>query len=56
MWGFFKRKRRMSLEDQLANLAECGIRLRPGISVEQLLVSFEREKYSVRKWACRSCG
>jgi hypothetical protein len=39
---------RISLEEQLELLAECGVHLRPGFSVDTLLESFDREKYEER--------
>jgi hypothetical protein len=42
---------RIPLEDQLATLASCGIRLRPEFSVETLLESFPREKYETSPYA-----
>jgi hypothetical protein len=41
---------RISLEEQLELLAECGIHLRPEFSVETLLESFSREKYEERPY------
>lgn len=38
-------KPRMALEQQLENLATCGIHLKPEFSVDTLLESFDREKY-----------
>src|SRR5262249_352286 len=35
----------MKLEDQLAKLASVGIALDPGISIDDLLHSFDREQY-----------
>jgi len=35
----------MSLEEQLGVLAECGIVLRPGFTVDHILESFPREDY-----------
>jgi len=41
---------RIPLEQQLENLATCGIRLNPEFSVETLLESFPREKYEERPY------
>ena len=46
--GFFKdmfAPSRIALEDQLATLAGCGIKLRPQFGVEDLLQFFNRDKY-----------
>jgi hypothetical protein len=40
----------ITLEEQLANLARCGIHLKPQFSVATLLESFEREKYEERPY------
>jgi hypothetical protein len=55
MFGFFKRKKqkpdevpapaRLTLEDQLDVLQECGISLLPGVTVDHLLISWSRESY-----------
>ena len=36
---------RVSLEEQLAELEKCGVRLNEGISIDDLLYSFDREEY-----------
>jgi hypothetical protein len=41
---------RIPLEEQLATLAESGIRLRPEFSAETLLESFSREKYEASRY------
>jgi hypothetical protein len=40
----------LSLEEQLENLKECGIGLKPGFSVDTLLESFDRQKYEERPY------
>ena len=40
----------ISLEQQLENLATCGIRLNPPFSVENLLQEFSRERYEQRPY------
>lgn len=35
----------MTLEDRLATLAQCGIRMRPGRTIDELLVSCRRDEY-----------
>ena len=42
---------RIPLEEQLATLAACGIRLKPAFSVATLLESFPREKYETSPYA-----
>jgi hypothetical protein len=39
------RKRVVTLEEQVNTLAECGIRLAPGVGLEQILASFPRKEY-----------
>lgn len=41
---------RMPLEQQLDNLACCGVHLKPEFSVDTLLESFDREKYEERPY------
>lgn len=41
---------RIPLEEQMATLAQCGIRLRPEFPVEVLLESFPREKYETSRY------
>jgi hypothetical protein len=43
-------KPRISIEQQLENLASCGIHLKPEFSVDTLLKSFDREKYEERPY------
>jgi len=47
--GWFSRKPRwagrMSLEERLVALSECGIRMNPGLSVKESLVSFDRDEF-----------
>lgn len=45
--GLFDRfsKKKQTLEEQLNALAECGIHLDPGMSVEHLLESWTRDQY-----------
>lgn len=55
MFGFFKRKKqtpqktsvpaRLTLEDQLEVLGDCGISLLPGVTIDHLLISWSRESY-----------
>lgn len=35
----------ITIEEQLKTLSDCGIRLRPNITLEHLLASFDRESY-----------
>jgi hypothetical protein len=42
---------RIPLEEQLATLAACGIRLKPEFSVATLLETFPREKYETSQYA-----
>lgn len=42
---------RIPLEEQLATLAECGIRLKPEFSIDTLLESFPREQYEESPYA-----
>jgi hypothetical protein len=42
---------RIPLEEQLATVASCGIRLKPEFTVETLLESFPREKYETSSYA-----
>jgi hypothetical protein len=42
---------RIPLEEQLATLAECGIRLRPEFGVETLLEFFPRDKFETSRYA-----
>lgn len=42
---------RIPLEEQLATLAECGIRLRPEFSAETLLEYFSRPKFEESRYA-----
>ena len=42
---------RRPLEEQIATLASCGIRLKPEFSVETLLESFPRDKYETSPYA-----
>ena len=44
-------KPRISLEQQLENLASCGIHLKPEFSAETLLQEFAREKFEDRPYA-----
>src|SRR5512147_2748770 len=43
--------KRIPLEEQLATLASCGIRLKAEFSAETLLESFPREKYETSPYA-----
>lgn len=43
--------KRIPMEEQLATLASCGIRLKPEFSIETLLESFSREKYETSPYA-----
>jgi hypothetical protein len=38
----------MKLEDQLATLAALGLALEPGVTIDDLLYSFDRESYEKR--------
>ncbi|HWR16428.1 MAG TPA: hypothetical protein VN577_16515 [Terriglobales bacterium] len=44
-------RQRITIEDQLATLAECGIRLSPEFGVDNLLEFFPREKFELSKYA-----
>ncbi|MGZ4815667.1 MAG: hypothetical protein ACXVZV_09675 [Terriglobales bacterium] len=50
LFSFLYPHPKISLEQQLENLATCGIRLRPEFSVETLLESFDRERYEERPY------
>ena len=41
---------RVSLEQQLEDLAECGIRLKPQYTIDTLLQGFARERYEERPY------
>jgi hypothetical protein len=43
-------KPRISIEQQLEELASCGIRLKPEFSVDTLLESFDRDRYEERPY------
>jgi len=47
MWDFFRRKtpKSVPLETQLATLASCGISLVPGITIDALTMSFDRDNF-----------
>jgi hypothetical protein len=40
----------VSLDVQCATLAQCGIHLRPGITIEHLLAAFERAEYEAEPY------
>jgi hypothetical protein len=54
---FFDRflRRPVSLEAQLDNLVACGIRPRGGVTVEDLLAGFNREKYEKNPYLLLLC-
>lgn len=43
---------RMPLEAQIAALAEAGLRLNDGVTIDDLLHSFPREEYEIGPWHC----
>jgi hypothetical protein len=45
LFGWLKRRPRISFEEQLRVLAECGMALPPSVRPESLFVSFPREAY-----------
>lgn len=45
MFSLFRRESRLSLEEQIQALAECGIVLRQGLTIDDLLASFNREQF-----------
>lgn len=49
-----RRKKRLTLEAQLEALAACGVSLRPGRTVDELLISFPREEYEAEPFALLS--
>lgn len=52
--------KKLSLEDQLSTLALCGIRLKPGIGIETLLKTFDKDVYENEPYvpllACMGAG
>ncbi|HVZ18000.1 MAG TPA: hypothetical protein VG897_12830 [Terriglobales bacterium] len=50
LFSFLYPHSKIPLEQQLENLAECGIRLKPEFSVNTLLESYERGKYEERPY------
>jgi len=43
--GWFKKSKRLALEDQLEALADLGIQLNPGITIDDMLYSYPRKEY-----------
>lgn len=43
---------RVSLETQIAALAEAGLAMNAGVTVDDLLHSFPREEYEIEPWHC----
>jgi len=50
LFSFLYPHPKVTLEQQLENLAACGIHLKPEFSAETLLESYEREKYEERPY------
>ena len=50
LFSFLYPHPKLSLDQQLENLATCGIRLRPEFTVDTLLESFDRGKYEERPY------
>ncbi len=43
--GWFKKSKHLALEDQLDALADLGIQLNPGITIDDMLYSYPREEF-----------
>src|SRR4051812_42418652 len=50
LFSFLYPHPKISLEQQLENLAECGVHLKPEFSADTLLESFDREKYEEKPY------